>query len=197
MENNVVLAQKGLFVGERVFEVKEGRYLFVRQKGIGQGRDYQIDLLALDPKSRRKLTISWAWLCVALLTLLLIYLFPSVSHALFGAALNDYALFMTIGLAIVAFAAIFMFFSASYLERVYVSNAGRYPLVRLLSGKPERNVYKAFYRQLEAAIQASCEHRGLEAHQRVAGEIKMLRRLVQYDVLSDKQYQAIKARLLK
>ena len=67
MNNKDTLLQRGLFSGERRFEIKDGRYLFVDMKGLKNDKSYQLDLIALEPKSKYRFNISWRWLMAHLI----------------------------------------------------------------------------------------------------------------------------------
>ena len=62
MSNNDTLTQRGLFSDERHFEIKDGRYLFVETNKLKRNTNYQLDLVALEPKSKLRINIAWPWL---------------------------------------------------------------------------------------------------------------------------------------
>ena len=62
MNNNNTLKQRGLLSGERRFELKDGRYLFVDVKQLKRNKSYQLDLVALEPNSKFSFRINWPWL---------------------------------------------------------------------------------------------------------------------------------------
>ena len=71
MNNNDSLTQRGLFSEERRFELKDGRYLFIDVKGLKRNKSYQLDLVALEPKSKYRFTLNCSWLLAAAVVMLL------------------------------------------------------------------------------------------------------------------------------
>ena len=103
MNNNNTLTQRGLFSGERRFELKDGRYLFVDVKQLKRNKSYQLDLVALEPKSKFGFRINWPWLMVAVVVMLVHYFLLQLLPQFFQISLDDYALPLTLGLASLAF----------------------------------------------------------------------------------------------
>ncbi len=191
------LTQRGLFTGERRFQLRDDRYLFIQVKGVKKEKNFQIDLMALNPKSKHKLTIAWRWLLATGITLLTLFLALHIMPHFFGIALDAYALPFTISLSLLAFIFAVVGISASYRELIFVSCFGKHPLVRLLTNKPDRKTFQDFTRHLENCIEKLSQHVRLDTQRRLAGEIKMLRRLAKNGVLSIKDYENLKAHLFK
>ncbi|HID48098.1 MAG TPA: hypothetical protein EYP40_00525, partial [Chromatiales bacterium] len=185
MPNTIVLKQQGLFSSRRRFELRDNRYLFVHMKGVKQAQDYQLDLLALDPRSRLRITLAWPWLLAAAVVLLLL-LGMTLLPDLAGDALANHVLLLTLGLSLLAFLFLLLGIARSCIERVYVARNTGYPLVRLWPNKPDKNACKTFTRQLEAAIEEVYENVPVDNQQRLAGEIKMLRRLMGHKVVTSR-----------
>lgn len=197
MDNNNTLTQRGLFSGERRFELKDGRYLFVDVKQLKRNKSYQLDLVALEPKSKFGFRINWPWLMVAVVVMLVHYFLLQLLPQFFQISLDDYALPLTLGLASLAFIFLILFIATSSIERVFIASNTNFPLVRLLIGKPDRNSYRAFLARLESSIKSVSENTHLDKQQLLAGELRMMRRLTKNDILTEKQYEQIKARLMK
>lgn len=197
MNNNDTLTQRGMFSGERRFELKDGRYLFIDEKGLKRNKSYQLDLVALEPKSKFHLSVKWTWLVAAAGVMLLHYLLLQVLPRFFQIQLDDYAFALTLGLGSLAFLFLILFAATSSLERVFVASNTNFPLVRLLLRKPDAKAYHAFLSKLENSIQAASDKVQLDHQQLVAGELRMMRRLTKHNVLSEKQYEHIKSRLMK
>lgn len=197
MKNNDTLTQRGLFSGERRFELKNGRYLFIEANGLKRNKSFQLDLVALEPKSKYRFTINWSWAVAAAVVMLLNYFSLQLLPQFFQIKLDDYALPLTLGLTSLAFIFLIFFVATSYVERVFVASNTNFPLVRLLLRKPDTKSYRAFLSRLENAIQSVSENIHLNNQQLLAGELRMMRRLTKYDVLTEKQYEQIKSRLMK
>jgi len=195
--NNNTLTQKGLFSGERRFELKDGRYLFVDVKQLKRNKSYQLDLVALEPKSKYRFSINWPWLVAAAVVMLVHYFLLQLLPQIFQISLDDYAFPLTLGLASLAFIFLILFVATSSMERVFVASNTNFPLVRLLVRKPDSKAYRAFLAQLENSIKAVSENIQLDKQQLLAGELRMMRRLTKHDIVSEKQYEQIKTRLMK
>jgi hypothetical protein len=197
MNNKDSLTQQGLFSGERRFELQDGRYLFVDVKGLKRNKSYQLDLVALEPKSKYRFTINWPWLVAAAAVMLMLYFLLQLLPQLFEISLENYAFPLTLGLTSLAFLFLVVFVATSYLERVFVASNTNFPLVRLLIRKPDRKSYRSFLSLLETSIKSVSENIQLDNQQRLAGELRMMRRLTKHNILSEKQYEQIKSRLMK
>lgn len=196
MPNNIVLKQQGLFSTRRRFELRDNRYLFIHMKGVKQAQDYQLDLLALDPRSRLHVCIAWRWLLAAGAVLLALLFSVTILPELAGDRLDAYALPLTLALSLLAFIFLLSGIAKSCVERVYVARNTGYPLVRLLRNKPDRKAFRTFTRNLEAAIEEVYENVPVDDQQRLAGEIKMLRRLVGHKVVTSRDYEKLKLQLM-
>ncbi len=197
MNNIDTISQRGLFSGERRFELKDGRYLFIETKGLKRNKSYQLDLVALEPKSKLRFTINWLWLVAAMAVMLIHYFLLQLLPQLFQISLDEYAFPLTLGLASLAFIFLIVFIATSYVERVFVASNTNFPLVRLLVKKPDAKSYRSFLSRLENSIQSVAENIQLDNQQRLAGELRMMRRLTKHAVLTEKQYEQIKSRLMK
>jgi len=197
MNNNNTLTQRGLFSGERRFELKDGRYLFVDVKQLKRNKSYQLDLVALEPKSKYRFSVNWPWLAAAAVVMLVHYVLLQLLPLLFQISLDDYAFPLTLGLASLAFIFLIVFVATSSMERVFVASNTNFPLVRLLVRKPDSKAYRAFLAQLENSIKSVSENIQLDKQQLLAGELRMMRRLTKHDIVSEKQYEQIKTRLMK
>ncbi len=197
MKNKELLAQRGLFSDERRFEIKEGRYLFVDINKLKRNTAYQLDLIALKPKSKLRIYIAWPWLLAAAVVFLISYSVLEFVPQIFDVNLENYAFPIMLGSGSLAFIFFILFIVTTCRERVFVSPYTNFPLVRLLIGKPNRKAYQAFVTYLETRIKTLSKHLQLNDQQRIAGELRMMRRLTKNNVLSEKEYERLKSRLMK
>lgn len=197
MNDKDLLTQQGLFSDKRRFEIKDGRYLFVDINKLKRNTNYQLDLVALEPKSKLRISIAWPWLVAAALVMLTAYFALELLPQFFEVSLNDYAFPIKLGSASLAFLFLVLFVVTTCLERVFIAANTNFPLVRLLIGKPDRKSYQAFLTHLENRINTLSEHLKLDEQQRIAGELRMLRRLSKHDVISEKEYERFKTKLMK
>lgn len=197
MSNTDTLTQQGLFSDERRFEIKDGRYLFVDTTKLKKSKEYQLDLVALESKSKLTFTIAWRWLVAAIVVILIAYSALELAPQLFNISLDNYVFPITLGAASLVFLFLILFVVTTCRERVFVAANTNYPLVRLLVGKPDRKSYKAFISQLEGRIKTLSDHLQLNEQQKIAGELRMMRRLTKHDVISEKKYEKFKSKLMK
>lgn len=196
MTNKNILDQQGLFSNQRRFEIKDDRYLYVQMKGVKQEKTYLIDLVALEPQSRRKFTIAWPWVIAAGVVLLLLFLVTQIIPSLFDINLGEYVLIITISMSLLAFIFLILAISKSCLERVFVARNTGFPLARLFTNNPDRSTFRAFIKQLESVIEDVYQKIPIDDQQRLAGEVKMLRRLVNHNVLTSQEYENLKTQLM-
>ncbi len=190
------LEQKGLFAGERRFQLKDGRYLFIENHALRQHHEYELDVLALDPKPRFRLIVAWRWILMAILVLaleypVLRYLLPSLDPD------GQYALTVIIVFTLLAFIFIVLAFAYSYRETVFVSRHAHWPLVHLLHNKPDKARFRRFVEAVREAIERNAEQAGLTRQQWLAGEVKTLRRLSRKGVVRGEEYERLRAKLMK
>ena len=197
MNNKVILTQRGLFSDERRFELKEGRYLFVDIKKLKRNTSYQLDLIALEPKSKFHISLAWPWLLAAVVVILTAYIALEILPQFFDINLEKYTFPITLGSACLTFISLILFVVTSCRERVFVAPHTNFPLVRLLIGKPNHKAYRDFLSHLENRIKTLSAHLQLDDQQRLAGELRMMRRLSKHDVLSEKEYERFKTKLMK
>ncbi len=197
MSDQKILHQRGLFAGQRRFEIRHNRYLFVEMQGVKNRLRYQLDLMALHPDSRQHFTIAWRWLLASAASLLLLVLILQGIPKLFDVSLAAWALPLTLGLVGLAFGFLILFFSASYREYRYASRHCGLPLVRLLAGKPSRKQFRKFRQQLESRVRELMADSHLTPQQERAGELRLLRRLAKCGVLREADYQQAKQQLVQ
>lgn len=197
MNNKDLLTQRGLFSDKRRFEIKDGRYLFVETNKLKKNTAYQLDLIALEPKSKFRINIAWRWLLAAAVVILTSYTALEILPQHIDVNLQNYAFPIMLSSASLAVIFLILFVVTTCRERVFVASNTNFPLVRLLIGKPNRKAYQTFLRHLENRIRALSKHLQLNNQQRRAGELRMIRRLSKIGVLSEKEYKRFKSRLMK
>ena len=197
MSDKDLLTQQGLFSDQRRFEIKDGRYLFVDINKLKRNKKYQLDLVALEPKSKLRISIAWPWLVAAIMVVLSAYFVLELMPRFIDVSLDNYALPIMLGSASLTFLFLILFVVTTCRERVFVASNTNFPLVRLLIGKPDRKAYQAFLSHLESRIKTLSEHLQLDEQQQIAGELRMMRRLTKNDVLSEKEYERFKSKLMK
>ncbi len=197
MNNKDLLTQRGFLSGERRFVIKDGRYLFVEINKLKKNTTYQIDLVALEPKSKIRISIAWSWLLAVAVVILTSYTVLEILPQYIDINLKNYAFPIRLGSASLAVISLILFVLTSCRERVFVASNTNLPLVRLLIGKPNRKAYRAFLNHMENRILVLSKHLQLNTQQQLAGELRMIRRLSKLGVVSEKKYNRFKSRLMK
>ena len=192
------LFQKRLFNGHRKFEIVKQHYLVVTYKSLyGRINNYRLDLLALDPRGRHLVQLAWPWLIAAGIMGVL-----AVTSSLLHSWPKDLAwqyglhTLTSIG-AVGAATLIFIFIYRSSFERIYYTRHSDVPLVSLFSNRPDRKQFRQFTKNLETIITDLSERNALSVKDQFAGEMKMLRRLVQEKVITEEAYTEAKNKLFQ
>lgn len=197
MSNTISLSQRGLFKGERQFEIRDNRYLSVSLDSPKGKTEYLVDLVGVSPVAHARLSLAWNWFSATLISLVLLlivlFLLPEQLEKMTSGTT------FLLAISIAFFTLLFSVMSIAYsrIERVFCSTYGNFPLIRLLSAKPDRKSYNEFVKQVKATIEQLNQTIQLDDQKRIAGEIKMLRRLIKHNVLKDTEYERIKNKLFK
>ena len=197
MVNNVNInySQVDRFKRERLFETFDTHYLRISSKSSKQQQEYTVDLIALSPEGKRVTFIAWKWLGMAVLFLLVavssVYYLAShfdMNHAL---ALLP----VTIVSLLLSGASIYKLFYISERKYVFYTNYAGHPLVEILLDKPDKKGCDAFIEALRERIcQIAISHKILKGSLQ-AGEMKMLRRLSEKNILTSDEYEKAKAKI--
>ena len=197
MSNPSELTQRGIFKGERQFEIRENRYIYVSQNSPKGKTEYLVDLVGISPVTHARLNLAWKWFIASLISLGLLLLVLFILPEPLEKLLPGITLPLAIGIAFFTLLFIVMSIAYSRIEHVFCSTYANFPLIKLLTAKPDRKQYKQFIKQIQATIEQLTQSVQLDDQKRIAGEIKMLRRLIKHGVLSESEYEKIKTRLFK
>ncbi|MCW9024201.1 MAG: hypothetical protein OQK73_05920 [Gammaproteobacteria bacterium] len=192
------LFQKRLFNSEREFKLSKQRLLKIRIRSFrGRSSRYCIDLLALDPTGKRQIHFAWSWLIAAGIVGGLAFVLGVLQGWLEDTTLQQGLQALAALGAISTIALLFFFFTRSSFERVYTAYYSDIPLVRLLNNLPDKEQFKQFTEQLESLITQLHEHHNMSVETQLAGEMKMLRRLVKEKIVSTDVYEKAKNELFR
>lgn len=191
------LKQKDRFGREFEFALFEGRELSIGFKNNRQRLAYNIDLVALNPRSRREIIWGWKWLYAALAVsgILAIALYAIPYLVTTGSDAIRGVLFLSGVILIVSF--ILLFFKNTTRQQSFYSRHAGVPLVRLMIGKPDKASQQQFVEHLQQRILKLQSHLDLEIDKQLAGEMKMLRRLTEQGVVTEQRYNQAKDKLFK
>ncbi len=177
--------QQVILAGDREVRV-------VVQRGR-QTLNYAFDLLALEPAGRTRLYIPWRWLALTATALLLMVVNQLWLFALLG-SVAGWIIHALAGLT--ALLSLYLAMQCLVGQKVFITRVARVPVLRLAVNRPSRRDYRRFLAALRERIDALGETVKLPVEQRMAGELKMLRRLSRQGVISTETYEKAKKRLL-
>lgn len=188
-------AQTGQSGRRQKIQLLDDRALRIREKRNNRQSDYSIDLLALDPHSQHKLALCRPWLIGSVLTLCgVLFMFWWLPHYLPGKA-DGYLLLTLVFGSLLITGQLYLFWKYSSRQRVYVSRHAGVPLLKLQVNQPSRNEFEQFVQHLEQRIAKLDEDFELPTQKQLSGELRMLRRLSNSQVIAHAQYAQAKEKL--
>ncbi|MGD8483573.1 MAG: hypothetical protein PVJ63_06130 [Thioalkalispiraceae bacterium] len=190
------LVQKRLWHGENRLTLREQRTLKIQKTGKIKTSSYMIDIIALDSHSRRVYSMAWPWLAAAsvfFVVAFVIFQFPGLLAGLEPV----YAAILAAVMAVCAVACFIVFWLSSSRKQVFYTLQGHIPLVEIWVSQPSRKIFRQYVKSLTEQIQQVQEKAGLSKEQQLTGEMKMLRRLADENILNKEVYEEAKASLFK
>jgi hypothetical protein len=181
--------QSRLHRSETRFTVFNDHYMAVETSGPGKKTlryEFDLSFLASQPKRVRKID----WLSCALAFMLL---FAAITT---GLMVNTGITAMTLAVILAGFALSLVL--AIYRSRdniIFVTKHGRLPLLVLLNRNPTPAGLKAFVSDITRRIQNTRKNWSSKSEY-LSAELRQHRRLQEVDILSKKEYEVIKQRIL-
>ncbi len=170
------------------------RELCVEKKWSGTKIKYTIDVLALADVSKQILLLGWMWFSVGIVMLLLMVVclkyLPIVDSSIFYTA----AVYI-VGLGVSA-GCFVMAWKGTSRKKIFYSRNANVPLVELTINKPSETIFNDFVDKVEKHIQSTRKGLVISMNNQLIGEMKMLRRLHEKNVLKESVYKKAKAGLL-
>lgn len=193
-EINARLRQQASYGQQREYQIVNGRNIRVSISSKGNSKVFTVPMLALAEKGKARVHIAWAWFWLGLVGLLAILIYLGIKDALNLNAqyLNFAILAGLVVTTIIGFVMLVLNFSR---KRVYFTAISKIPLFDILIGKPDTQSYKQFLEIFDSYLQKTRSHYDLRTDQQIAGEIRMLRRLSNEGVVSQKAYESAKDKL--
>ena len=196
-DSEVILKQRNSLGFDIQIKLVDGRELQVVRKERKIKRTYSVDILSLQDKSKKVIFIAWKWLLISigffLFTILMIKILPPY--------LNDNKnLYLGIILLLGIVAGLFglvQFWKHSSRKQLFYSRNAHIPVIELSAGKPTKTNFSNFINTVEQRIKKIRSHMNITEDKQLIGEMKMLRRLSDGGVISNKLYEAAKAKLFK
>lgn len=188
------LRQQGSYGVQREYQIVNGRNIRIAMGNKAKHKIFSVPMLALAEKSKTQLHIAWAWFWLAISGLLAIPLYLYLKTLLnLKAHVIDFAILT--GLVIAALIGISMLILNFSRKRIFFTAYSNVPLFDILIGKPDHKSYKSFLNTFESCMHTTRGEWQLKDEQQIAGEIRMLRRLTNEGVISQKVYEEAKDKL--
>lgn len=153
-----------------------------------------IDIIALDSVSRRVYGIAWGWLIATVIFSILAYVTFTFPELLAGLK-QQYSIGLTALAVIGTVGCLIFLWLFSSRKQVFYTRHGRIPLFEIWVGQPTGKAFRAYIKLLKESIQQVQEKADLSNEQQLSGEMKMLRRLADENVINKNVYEKAKASL--
>ncbi|MFO8024452.1 hypothetical protein [Thiohalophilus sp.] len=189
------LAQTGQSGRKLKIQLLDNRALRIREKRNKRQRVYSIDLLALDPTSQQRLALCRPWLIGSVLTLFSVLFILWLLPGYLPGKADGYLLLTLVLASLLLTGQLYLFWKYSSRQRIYVSRHAGVPLVKLQVNQPSRTEFEQFVQHLERRIAKLGEDFVLPTQNQLAGELRMLRRLNNSQVIAHTQYEQAKEKL--
>jgi hypothetical protein len=193
-EVNANLRQQGSYGVQREYQIVNGRNIRIAIGNKARHKIFNVPMLALAEKSKTHLHIAWAWLWLAISGVIAIplYLYLKALLELKTHVLDFVILAGLVMAALIGFSMLILNFSR---KRIYFTAYSKVPLFDILIGKPDPQSYKEFLNSFETCMQTTRSEWQLRDEQQIAGEIRMLRRLANEGVITQKVYEEAKDKM--
>jgi len=149
-------------------------------------RQYRINLRYVNPEPERDRRYAWRILIVSVSCLCAAVLLFCIWH--YTRFSFDYLLVAVALLAAASAFSLLLFFYRSHDTFIYKSLAAGVPLIELDNRKPDLREFDAFLMRLEQYIR-NANKSGMNSQQRLAGELKDIRRLKDAGMLTEQTYE--------
>jgi hypothetical protein len=193
-EVNANLRQQGSYGQQREYQIVNGRNIRIAIGSKAKNKVFNVPMLALAEKSKPRLHIAWAWLWLAVCGVIAIPAYLSLK-TLLGLKTESMDFAILAGLTVAALIGFVMLGLNFSRKRVFFTAYSKVPLFDILIGKPDNQSYKQFLNVLESYLEKTRSFWNLKVEQQIAGEIRMLRRLANEGVISQKVYEEAKDKL--
>ncbi|MBI3563388.1 MAG: hypothetical protein HY080_16915 [Gammaproteobacteria bacterium] len=196
VENTVQLQQRTRLGVTRDYVIAEGKEIRVRFTSKFKQQSFAISLLAIGEKSSYRIYFSWGWLILAVLMGLLLGGHYYAKRQLgFQPGVYEVAIVVVASAGILIGIALFVVNISRV--RIFYSRGSHIALFDILVSNPAQREYRNFIDALHTAIVKARQYWSLSLEQQLAGELRMVRRLVAEGVLDVAQYERAKHRLFR
>ncbi len=191
-EEPLVLKQQDAKGNGVAVRLLQGRELQIVNLSGKSRQSYAIDIVSLQEHGRLQWQLAWPWLLLAILGILFMLValqfLPANKTAIPGVLL--------FGGILLSLTALLLFFRNSARKVVFCTRKAGIPVVSLYASRPNRTACRQFVQQLEQRIGIVRQHLNISEQRQLTGEIRMLRRLRDSNVIAEKVYAHARDTLL-
>ncbi len=171
-------------------ELFNGYYLCLKERILNNRRKFKIEVATLNPQARKKFSFSYHWLALAIISAAVAGYLATATGPMF----SPYEIPLA---ATISAAFLFLFVYTAERSWVVETRNSLYPLVVIPYNSKQQKEAKGFINELQEAIEKNVAEKGYRNTDLFAGEMRMLRRLANNGVLSDKLYNKAKSHMMK
>ena len=193
-EINSTLRQQSRLGQVREYQIINNKELRIVLSGKAKQKATTLSLLALGEKSTYHIHLAWGWILSALLAVagLAGYFYAKQQLGFYIGFSESILVILTVVIVLVC-AVLFIF--ALSRKRIFYSRNSHIPLFEIMVNNPNHRDYRRFLDLLNSYIAKTREFRQLNLQQQMAGELRMIRRLVSEGILNQRDYDLAKDRL--
>lgn len=195
-ENELVLKQRNALGFELQIKLVDGRELQILNRGKKIEQRYSIDILSLQDKSKKSLTVAWKWLIASIGFFLSMLLLLKIMPDYLSSNKNIYLGIVLLAGSVGSILCFIQFWKHTAIKQTFYSRNAHVPLIILNTGKPCKKSFASFIDAIEKRIKKFRSHMDVDDDKQLTGEMKMLRRLSDDGVISKKEYEKAKSKLL-
>ncbi len=196
-ENELVLNQQNILGFDLQIKLVDGRQLQVLSKGKKSEQNYSVDILSLKDKSKKIYFIAWKWLLASISFILIMLLCLKILPGYLDVNKNIYLGVIILTGTVGSIICFIKFWKHTSIKQIFYSRNANVPLIVLNAGKPSKKIFLSFINAVEKRIETFRNHMNITDERQMTGEMKMLRRLSENGVISNKSYEKAKVKLLK
>jgi hypothetical protein len=157
---------------------------------------HHVNLAYLDPKPDRQVHIAWEWFVNGLAAIAWAFVIIYVGEYTDFTMAHDAMLPAGILLGTFGIIAFMIFYYKTQDKIIYKSCIGQVPVIELFH-MPRSDAYNKFIDTFEASIYKA-QHKGrMSMKHRLAGELKLLRKMAESGSISDNEYESARGEIFK
>jgi hypothetical protein len=192
-ENDVSLKQRNSHGVEVQIKLVDGRDLHVLTKKKKSKQRYSVDILSLQDKSKKTIFVAWKWLFTSVVFFLLTLSLLKVLPAYLNENKNLYLAIILFSGGLGVILSFVQFWKHTSRILIFRSRHAHIPIITLRVAKPTKEIFSTFVDSVEQRIKKIHEHMNLPEDKQLVGEMKMLRRLCDENIITKKEYESAKS----